>query len=95
MLFFNDEGSENGGLIFGGHKNEKGEVVSSGGSLSFDRWNDGVTIETLMSNNLPISHAKNATRVANGERNHSGSPSTDKSLSISRTASVAARSQIN
>src|SRR3954466_9358489 len=25
-----------------------------------------------MSNNLPISHNKNATRVANGERNHSG-----------------------
>src|ERR1051325_7880837 len=33
MLFYNDEGSENGGLIFGGHRNEKGEVVDSGGSL--------------------------------------------------------------
>ena len=40
MLFYNynDEASEIGGLIFGGHKNEKGEVVDSGGSLSFDRY---------------------------------------------------------
>src|ERR1043166_2241579 len=36
MLFYNDEGSENGGLIFGGRRNEKGEVVDSGGSLSFE-----------------------------------------------------------
>lgn len=38
MLFYNDEGSENGGLIFGGRQNEKGEIVDSGGSLSFDRY---------------------------------------------------------
>ncbi len=38
MLFYNDEGSENGGLIFGGHKNSNGEVVDSGGSLSFDKY---------------------------------------------------------
>jgi hypothetical protein len=38
MIFYNDEGSENGGLIFGGHRNEKGEVVDSGGSLSFDKY---------------------------------------------------------
>jgi hypothetical protein len=25
-------------LIFGGHRNEKGEVVESGGSLSFDKY---------------------------------------------------------
>src|SRR5258708_8337828 len=37
MLFYNNEGSENGGLVFGGHKNAKGEVVDSGGSLSFDK----------------------------------------------------------
>jgi hypothetical protein len=36
MLFYNDEGSENGGLVFGGHRNAKGEVVDSGGSLTFD-----------------------------------------------------------
>lgn len=38
MLFYNNEGSENGGLIFGGHRNEMGEVVDSGGSLSFDKY---------------------------------------------------------
>lgn len=38
ILFYNDEGSENGGLIFGGHRNSKGEVVDSGGSLSFDKY---------------------------------------------------------
>jgi hypothetical protein len=38
MIFYNDEGSENGGLIFGGHMNAKGEVVDSGGSLSFDKY---------------------------------------------------------
>ncbi|HXC96216.1 MAG TPA: hypothetical protein VNU92_10975 [Edaphobacter sp.] len=38
MLFFNDEGTENGGLIFGGHRNARGEVVDSGGSLSFDKY---------------------------------------------------------
>ena len=38
MIFYNDEGSENGGLIFGGHKNAQGEVVDSGGSLSFDKY---------------------------------------------------------
>src|SRR5690349_7963566 len=38
MMFYNDEGSETGGLIFGGHKNAKGEVVDSGGSLSFDKY---------------------------------------------------------
>jgi hypothetical protein len=38
MLFFNDEGSENGGLIFGGQKTKDG-TVSSYGHLSFDRYN--------------------------------------------------------
>jgi len=38
MLFYNDEGSENGGLIFGGHQNAAGEVIDSGGSLSFDKY---------------------------------------------------------
>ncbi len=38
MLFYNDEGSENGGLIFSGIKNKKGEVENSGVSLSFDRF---------------------------------------------------------
>ena len=38
ILFFNDEASETGGLIFSGSKNSKGEVVNSGVSLSFDRY---------------------------------------------------------
>ena len=38
LLFYNDEGSENGGLVFSGHREAKGEVMDSGGSLSFDRY---------------------------------------------------------
>ena len=38
MLFYNGEGSENGGLIFGGRRNSRGEVVDSGGSLTFDKY---------------------------------------------------------
>lgn len=45
MIFYNDEGTENGGLIFGGRKNAKGEVVDSGGSLSFDKYGAGQNIE--------------------------------------------------
>jgi len=37
MLFFNDEGTENGGLTFGGSKGKNGEV-SSNGHLSFDQY---------------------------------------------------------
>ncbi len=38
LLFYNDEGSETGGLIFAGHKNSQGQVVDCCGSLSFDRY---------------------------------------------------------
>lgn len=37
MLFFNDEGTENGGLIFGGMKDKAGKP-QSWGHLSFDRY---------------------------------------------------------
>jgi hypothetical protein len=37
MLFFNDEGTENGGLIFGGRKDKTGNV-RSWGHLSFDQY---------------------------------------------------------
>jgi hypothetical protein len=37
MLFFNDEGTENGGLIFGGSNDKQGKV-SSYGHLSFDQY---------------------------------------------------------
>ena len=45
MLFYNDEGTENGGLIFGGKMNAKGEVLNSGGSLSFDKYGAGQVLE--------------------------------------------------
>jgi len=38
MLFYNDEGTENGGLVFGGKRNANGEVVDAGVALSFDRY---------------------------------------------------------
>jgi hypothetical protein len=47
VLFYNDEGSENGGLIFGGHRNEKGEIVNSGVSLSFDKYGQARQIVQL------------------------------------------------
>jgi len=37
MLFFNDEGTENGGLIFGGKKDNDGKV-QNWGHLSFDQY---------------------------------------------------------
>jgi hypothetical protein len=42
LLFFNEEGTENGGLIFGG-KNENGKITSSG-HLSFDQYEQDQTI---------------------------------------------------
>lgn len=45
LIFYNDEGTENGGLIFGGRKNEKGDVVDSGGSLSFDKYGAGQIVQ--------------------------------------------------
>jgi hypothetical protein len=37
MIFLNDEGTENGGLIFGGSKNKQGKV-ETWGHLSFDQY---------------------------------------------------------
>lgn len=47
MLFFNDEASEVGGLIFGGRQNEQGEVVGSGGALSFDRYQGNQIVQLI------------------------------------------------
>lgn len=47
MLFFNDEGTENGGLIFSGHKNKDGKVVNSGGSLTFDKYEQDQLVQLL------------------------------------------------
>jgi hypothetical protein len=38
VLFYNDEGTETGGLVFGGHRNANGDVVDAGVALSFDRY---------------------------------------------------------
>lgn len=45
MIFYNDEGSETGGLIFGGRRNANGELVDSGGSLSFDKYESGQIVQ--------------------------------------------------
>jgi len=45
MLFFNDEGTENGGLIFGGKKGNDGKI-ESWGHLSFDQY-QGDQVMTL------------------------------------------------
>ena len=45
LLFFNDEGTENGGLIFGGK--EVDGKVSSGGSLTFDRYHQDQVVQIL------------------------------------------------
>lgn len=37
-IFFNEEGTENGGLIFGGRRDASGKVVDSFGHLSFDQF---------------------------------------------------------
>ena len=47
ILFFNNEGSENGGLIFGGRRNAKGEVVDSGGSLTFDKYDANQIVQLM------------------------------------------------
>jgi hypothetical protein len=47
MIFLNDEGSEIGGLIFGGRKDKDGQVRDSGGSLSFDRYEANQVVQLL------------------------------------------------
>lgn len=43
VLFFNDEGTENGGLIFAGK--DAGGKASSGGSLTFDRYHQDQVVQ--------------------------------------------------
>jgi len=45
MLFYNDEGEEDGGLIFGGEK--KNGLASAGASLTFDQYEQDQTIQLL------------------------------------------------
>ena len=44
MLFFNDEGTENGGLSFGGQRDAQGRV-SGGGHISFDQYEQDQVIQ--------------------------------------------------
>lgn len=46
MLFFNDEGTEQGGLIFSGKKSRDGKV-SSGLSLTFDRYEQDQQLQLI------------------------------------------------
>ncbi|WP_130618336.1 hypothetical protein [Dyella amyloliquefaciens] len=47
MLFYNDEGTENGGLIFAGHKDKDGKIVDSGGSLTFDKYEQDQLVQLV------------------------------------------------
>ena len=47
IIFYNDEASEIGGLIFGGRKDAHGNVVDSGGSLSFDRYEANQIVQLI------------------------------------------------
>lgn len=47
MIFLNDEASEIGGLIFGGRRNAKGEIMDSGASLSFDRYEANQVVQLI------------------------------------------------
>lgn len=46
MLFLNDEGTENGGLIWAGKKNAEGKI-DAGASLTFDRYGNDQTVQLL------------------------------------------------
>ena len=48
LLFFNEEGTENGGLIFGGYKGPDGKVAA-GGSLTFDQYEQDQVIQMVQS----------------------------------------------
>jgi hypothetical protein len=47
LIFLNDEGSEIGGLIFGGNKDKDGKVRNSGGALSFDRYEANQVVQLI------------------------------------------------
>ena len=44
ILFLNDEGTENGGLVFGGKKDANGKT-SAGGSLTFDQYEQDQVVQ--------------------------------------------------
>lgn len=56
LLFYNDEGTENGGLIFDGHRDKSG-VTHSGGSLTFDRYEQDQAVQLTADEEGPARHA--------------------------------------
>jgi hypothetical protein len=72
MLFYNDEGTENGGLVFGGHRNANGEVVDAGVALSFDRY--GATSQFVQPRGRPGLEEPHRRAHAVGDRAHRESP---------------------
>ena len=46
LLFYNDEGTENGGLVFGGSKDKDGKI-SAGGSLTFDQYGQDQAVQIM------------------------------------------------
>jgi hypothetical protein len=51
MIFFNDEGTENGGLVFDGSR--RGGRPTNGGSLTFDRWHQDQTVQLMSTEDGP------------------------------------------
>jgi hypothetical protein len=47
MLFYNDEGSEAGGLIFSGRETANGRIENAGGSLSFDQYGGNQIVQLI------------------------------------------------
>ena len=47
LIFYNDEGTENGGLVFDGRMRDG--QPSNGGSLTFDRWHQDQTVQVVSS----------------------------------------------
>ncbi|HEX5354459.1 MAG TPA: hypothetical protein VFW60_10290 [Rhodanobacteraceae bacterium] len=64
VVFMNDEGTENGGLIFGGSKDKDGKV-SSFGHLSFDNYDQD---QTLVLQNSQDATDKKATYIQINDR---------------------------
>ena len=68
MLFYNDEGTENGGLVFGGRRDANGEVVDAGVALSFDRYGSSSQFVQLAglqdSRNHIVGLSRSSTRTA-------------------------------
>lgn len=55
MIFFNDEGAENGGLVFNG-RIVAGKPVNAG-SLTFDRWHQDQTVQMTSQEDGATRHA--------------------------------------